>query len=217
LGETEELVRALERAGYPPLRTRSPRDAVRPSLTIATGARPGPDADVSTTATGVPATIAGMEIEFHVAVPSIYLYEQIAPFTRQDERGRYHLTQSAVQEATQGGTAVDEILDRLRALHRGPLPHAVERQIRAWGGYYGDAAVQTVTLIQVQDGKTLNELLAEPEVRALLRPFVPDPNHALALLDKGDPKQLYEILARYGIDVHDQLAQAALQVRSEDE
>jgi hypothetical protein len=217
LGETEELVRALERAGYPPLRTRSPRDAVRPSLTIAAGAWPAAATGAQATVTGVPATVTGMEIKFHVALPSIYLYEQIAPFTRQDEQGRYYLTQSAVQDAVQGGMAVDEILDRLRALHRGPLPHAVESQVRAWGGYYGDAAVQTVTLIQVRDGKTLNELLAEPEVRALLRPFVPDPARALALLDAGDLEQLYQVLARYGIDVHDQLAQAALVAPSGDE
>ena len=72
---------------------------------------------------------------------------------------------------------------RLRAVHRGPLSHAVEKQVRAWGHYYGDAAVQTVTLIQIKDSETLNELLAEPEVRAILRPFVPDPAQALALLD----------------------------------
>ena len=106
--------------------------------------------------------------------------------------------------------SVPGILDRLAALQRGPLPHAAVKQIRAWGHYYGDAAMQTVTLIQVQDAKTLNELLAEPEIRAYLRPFVPDPARALALLDAGDLDQLREILARYGIDIHDQLAQAAL-------
>ena len=195
LGETEELVRALERAGYPPLRTRSPRDPILPTLRISPG--DGPSA-------------TGLEIGFHVALPSMYLLAQIAPLTRQDEQGRYYLTQSAIREAVAGGMPVPEILDRLGALHRGPLPHAVDRQIRAWGRYYGDAAVQTVTLIQIQDSKTLNELLAEPEIRAYLRPFVPDPAQALALLDAADLEKLYEILARYGIDVRGQLAQAAL-------
>ena len=202
LGETEELVRALEHAGYPPLRTRSSRAPILPSLTIARGEDP---------------SVTGLNIQFHIALPSIYLYEQIAPLTRQDERGRYYITQSAVQEAIQGGMSVTEIVDRLRALHRGPLPHEVVKQIRAWGHYYGDAAVQTVTLIQIQDSKMLNELLAEPEVRALLRPFVPDPTRALAMLDARDQEKLYEILARYGIDIHDQLAQAALTTLSGDE
>jgi hypothetical protein len=201
LGETEELVRALEHAGYPPLRTRSPKEPIPPSLTIKTDGGPSP---------------TGLQIQFQVALPSIYLFEQIAPFTRQDEQGRYYLTQSAVWEAVQGGMSVQEILDRLRALHCGPLPHAAEKQIRAWGHYYGDAAVQTVTLIQLQDSETLNELLAEPEVRALLRPFVPDPAQALALLDTDDLDRLHKVLARYGIDVHEQLAQASLQVSSKE-
>jgi hypothetical protein len=202
LGETEELVQALERVGYPPLRTRSPQDPILPSLIIDAGESP------STT---------GLEIRFHVALPSIYLYKQIDPLARQDDRGRYYLTQSTIQEAVQGGLSVKEIVDRLRALHRGPLPHAVVKQIRAWGHYYGDAAVQTVTLIQIQDSQTLNELLAEPEIRTYLRPFVPDPARALAMFDARDMEKLYEILARYGIDVHDQLAQAALVPSSEDE
>jgi hypothetical protein len=201
LGETEELVRDLARAGYPPLRTRSPRDPILPSLILS--------ADEGSSATGI-------EVRFHVALPSIYLFGQIAPVTRQDEQGRTYITLSAIHEAVQDGMSVSEILDRLRALHRGPLPHAVEKQIRAWGHYYGDAAVQTITLIQIKDSKTLNELLAEPEVRALLRPFVPDPAQALALVDTSDLDRLYEILDRYGIDVYESLAQAALQVQSKD-
>jgi hypothetical protein len=185
----------LEQAGYPPLRTRSSQDPILASLTIAGDQGP---------------SVTGLHLQFHVALPSIYLYEQIAPLTQQDERGQYHITQSTVQEAIQGGMPVTEIVERLRALHRGPLPHEVVKQIRAWGHYYGDAAVQTVTLIQIQDSKTLNELLAEPEIQALLRPFVPDPARALAMLDARDQEKLYEILARYGINVREQLAQAAL-------
>ena len=202
LGETEELVRALERAGYPPLRTRSPRAPILPSLTLI------PDDEGSA---------AGLAVRFHVALPSIYLYEQIAPLTGQDERGRYYITPSTVQEAMRGGMSVPDILDLLGAFHRGPLPHAAVKQIRAWGHYYGDAAVQTVTLIQIQDGKTLNELLAEPEIHALVRPFVPDPARALAMVDTRDLEKLYEVLARYGIDIRGQLAQAALVPSPEDE
>jgi len=38
----------------------------------------------------------------------------------------------------------------------------------------------------------------------------------LALLEAKDRDKLYEVLARYGMDVHESLAQAALQVRSDD-
>jgi hypothetical protein len=198
LAQTEELIHALEHAGYPPMRTRSSKDAGPPSLTIAD---PGE------------ASASGIEIQFHVALPSIYTYEQIAPFTRQDEQGRTYLTPSAIKEAVRAGMGVDEILERLSALHYGPLPHAVVKQVRAWGHYYGDAMLQTVTLIQIQDAKTLNELLTDPKVRAALRPFVPDPSRVLALVDTDDLISLHEILDRYGITLHDQLAQSSLEVK----
>jgi uncharacterized protein (UPF0147 family) len=201
LAQTEELIQALEHAGYPPMRTRSSKDAMRPSLIVAD--------ERETSASGI-------EIHFHVALPSIYVHEQIAPFTRQDEQRRTYLTPLAIDEAVRTGMGVDEILERLSALHYGPLPHAVVKQVRAWGHYYGDAALQTVTLIQIQDAKTLNELLADPKVSATLRPFVPDPGKVLAFVDADDLDWLYEALARYGITLHDQLVHSSLEVKDSD-
>lgn len=197
LGETEELTRVLERAGYPALRTRSSQDTLRPDVLLE---------ESKLTPTGIP-------VEFDVALPSIYLLEQIESFSSRDERGRFYLTPASIQQAIDQGFAIQDILGRLHKLHRGPIPPAVERQIRAWGHYYGDAALEQVTLVQVQDAQTLNELLAEPEIRALLRPFVPDPGHALALVAPEHLDELREVLARYGITVRDRLALASLQVQ----
>jgi hypothetical protein len=195
LGEAEELARALERAGYPALRTRSPQQAVQPAMLL----------DESKL------TPSGVQVEFAVALPSIYLLKKLEPISSVDERGRFHLTPGSIQNAIEHGISIQDILDRLRALHLGPLPKAVERQIRAWGHYYGEAALEQMTLIQVRDAKTLNELLEEPEIRAVLRPFVPDPSRALACVAPDQVDALLEVLARYGIDVRDQLNQASLQ------
>lgn len=70
--------------------------------------------------------------------------------------------------------------ERLAAIHRGPLPDRLVRRIRAWAKYYGDAAVETVTLVQIRDDDTLNELLADPELAALIKPFAPAKSKALA-------------------------------------
>jgi hypothetical protein len=197
LGEAEELARALEQAGYPALRTRSAQDALRPALLLD---------ETKLTASGIP-------VEFDVALPCIYLLKQIEPFSSSDERGCFHLTPMSIQSATEHGMPIQDILDRLRALHRGPVPRAVERQIRAWGHYYGNAAVEQMTLIQVRDAKTLNELLQEPDIQALLRPFVPDPNYALAMVSSEHVDDLLEVLSRYGIQVRDQLVQAFLKTQ----
>ena len=78
----------------------------------------------------------------------------------------------------------------------------------------GTAAIEQVTLIQLKDAKTLNELLSEPEVRALVRPFVPDPGRALALVAAEDVDELVQVLARYGVSTHDRLSQASLQPKA---
>jgi hypothetical protein len=181
-GETDELVHNLQMRGYPPARTRSAKQPLRPALTIDQTGR----------------------LHFTTALPSIYLYEQITPFTGRDERGHYYVTQSAVQEAIAGGLAVGDILGRLRALHLGPLPRWVEIKVRAWGHYYGDAAVQTVTLVQFRDAKLLQEILAEPELAGVLDSFSPDEDKALALVT-GDMTALRQILGERNIKVKEQL------------
>jgi hypothetical protein len=181
-GEADELVRNLQMGGYPPARTRSANQPLRPALTIDETGR----------------------LNFTTALPSIYLYEQISPFTGRDERGDHYVTQSAVQEAIAGGLTVGDILGRLRALHLGSLPRWVEIKVRAWGHYYGDAAVQTVTLVQFRDAKLLQEILAEPELAGVLDSFSPDEGKALALVT-GDMAALRQILGERNIEVKEQL------------
>ena len=175
--KTDELVHALQEAGYPPARTRSPEDANHPSLTI--------DEDG--------------QMHFVAALPSIYLFEQIAPFTGKDEQGRTFLTQSAVQGAIEQGLGIQEILGRLQQVHLGPLPRWVEIKIRAWGHYYGNAAMETVTLVQIQDEKILVELLAEPELQGLLSAFKPSKSKVLAWVSMENIDSLREILAERGM------------------
>jgi hypothetical protein len=182
-GETDELVRNLQAFGYPPARTTSAEDKPRPSFAL--------DAEG--------------QLHFTVALPSIYLYRQIAPLTTQDEKGRYFLTRTGVEEAIASGMTVDEILERLRTYHLGPLPRWVTLKVRAWGKYYGDVSLQTVTLIQVKDRETLRELMDEPEFEGLLRPFEPTNGRALAVIAEEDLEALHERLAERNIEVKEGL------------
>jgi hypothetical protein len=183
LGETEELILALQAVGYPPARTRSPRDVTRPSFTI--------DEDG--------------QLHFGIALPSIYLYEQLALFAGQDEQSRYWLTQSAIQGAIGQGMSVDNILSTLQELHIGPLLRWVEIKVRAWGHYYGSAALETVTLVQIRDSKTLRELLSEPEIGEILRVFAPDKNKVLAVVDTKHLDALCELFSERGITLRNKL------------
>jgi hypothetical protein len=179
----QALIHALQEMGYVPAQTRDPQDALRPSFTISDDG----------------------QLHFRETLPSIYLYEQIAFFTGQDERGRYYLTQSAVQEALRHNLTVDDILNRLKTLHVGPLPRWIEIKVRAWGNYYGNAAMQTLTLVQFRDERILAELLREPELKGTLRPFTPSEKRALALVSTEDLESLCEALAERGIRIKRQL------------
>jgi hypothetical protein len=182
-GEIDELSRNLQTIGYPAARTRSANQEMRPAFTI--------------DQTGC--------LHFTIALPSIYLYEQIAPFTARDEQGRYFITQTAVQAAIEGEMTVPEILKRLHRLHLGPLPRWIQIKVRAWGHYYGDAAVQTLTLVQVKDKETLRELLAEPEAKGILRPFSTDDEKGLAMLIADDLDALRAFFADRNIAIEDEL------------
>ncbi len=182
-GELETLVHHLQANGYPPARSRSAADPPHPSLTIEENGHLG----------------------FTLDLPSIYLYQQIAPFTSQDEQGEHFITQSSVQEAIGMGMTAGEILAKLRALHLGPLPRWVEIKVRAWAQYYGKAAVQTITLVQIKDKGTLQELLAEPELAGLLAPFEPQKDKALAVVDADKLEALLEALAERNIQIKEEL------------
>jgi hypothetical protein len=187
LSQVEELAQALQAAGYPPARTRyeivgAPTFTPERCMTISPDGR----------------------LHFDVSLPSIHILGMLAPFTVCDERhDQHYLTQQAVERAIEGGMTVQQILERLRALHRPPLPRWIEIKVRAWGHYYGNAAVQTVTLVQIRDTKTLDELLADPEIGRILRRFVSPQGSALAVVDAEDTAALYEALAERGIEVQE--------------
>ena len=204
LNAVEGLAAALRDAGYPAARTRVHRHGISATFSPARCIEIADDGQVL----------------FTIPLPSIYLLEQLAPFTtREGSTGqteglssppsglpaRFSLTRSAIEGAIAKGMSIDQILERLRALHHGPLRRRIEIQVRAWGHYYGDAQMQTLTLLQLRDGQTLRELLSEPELADILHPFTPSIHEALAMVPTTELPRLQALLAERGIDVRAQL------------
>lgn len=140
-------------------------------------------------------------VQLAVRAPSLYLHGHLAAFADPAPGGGYQLTHSSVARAARNGLAASEILQRLAAVHRGPLPPGLERRVRAWAKHYGDAGLEGVTLLQLRDEEVLSELLADPEIGPLLQRFNPAPEGALARVRPADLERLRELLGERGIEI----------------
>lgn len=138
------------------------------------------------------------------AVPSLYLRGRLARLAEETGDGEWRLTPESVRQAGGSRSRVLQMLEELRRLHRGPFPDELTEQIKAWGGYYGSAAVETLTLIEFGDPVALEELGERPELRGALIPF-PAGDRALAVVPTERLAEVREILARLGVRVREGL------------
>jgi hypothetical protein len=177
-----QLMGRLQKLGLPPARTDRPRDAHRPFFTLDDDGR----------------------LIFACKVPSIFLFATLGRFTELGDDGLWRLTPASVRRALASGLDVDAILKELTDLHRGPLPVWVVKAVKAWGKYYGDAHLETLTLIQFRDAAALRELVDDPELSPYLRPFMAD--RGLARVDAAHLDEVRRLLAERGVDIADGLA-----------
>ena len=144
-------------------------------------------------------------LEFTTRAPSLYLHGHLAAIADPIDAAHYRIAADTIERATRSGLTAPQIVEQLTAVHRGPLPARLVQRIRAWAKYYGDAASEGLTLLQVRDENTLNELLADPELAALIKPFAPAKTKALARVREKDLAALRAALSERGIDLTDKL------------
>jgi len=145
------------------------------------------------------------EIHFLTRRPNFYLHGHLAAFADYVSDEQYRITSASAQRAARAGLATAEIIKRLELVHRGPVPQKLINRIRAWAKHYGDAALEEVSLLQVRDEATLKELLNDPEIAVVLKPFAPAINKALARVRREDVEKLRVLLAERGIDLDDKI------------
>ncbi len=138
------------------------------------------------------------------AVPSLHLRGRLAQFAEELDNGRWQLTAALVERAGGGKSKVLRLLDDLARLHRGPLPDEITTQVKAWGGYYGNAATETLTLVEFRDHETMAELLTHPDLQAKLTPF-PTTDRAIATVAPVDLDAVKTTLISLGMNIEEQL------------
>jgi hypothetical protein len=167
-------------------------------LPVITAPGAPPPNSVQASATGV--------LHWVARQPSLYLHGHLAAFADPGGEDTYAISAATVQRAVRAGLTAPQIVERLAAVHQGPVPEGLARRIRAWAGHYGAAALEPLTLLQVRDAATLNELLADPEVAALLQPFKPAAGKALARVKPEEVEKLRALLAERGVDLDSKLS-----------
>jgi len=138
------------------------------------------------------------------AVPSLHLRGRLSLLAEERDGGEWALTPASVRRAGGSKAKVLRLLEELGKLHRGPFPTELTEQIKAWGGYYGRAAAETLTLIEFRDQAALEELVAHPDLQAYLTPF-PTADRALAVIPAEKLPQVKEILGQFGVQVREGL------------
>jgi hypothetical protein len=136
------------------------------------------------------------------AVPSLHLRGRLSGVAEEADDGEWRLTPASVGRAGGSQSKVLRLLEELGKLHRGRLPETLVEQVKAWGGYYGNAAVETLTLIEFRDQSALDELRRHPELHKYLVPF-PSGSRAFAVVQANKLTQVKKILERFGVRVRD--------------
>jgi len=171
------LERKLQKQGLPPARTIHPNKARRPCLTLTDDGR----------------------LIFSHKVPSVFLFSTLGHFIEAGPDGDWRLTPASVQQALTRGLTVEDILKELTDLHRGPLSLKMTQVIKAWGKYYGDARLETMTLIRFRDPAALRELVDDPDLAPYLQPFLAD--HGLGRVDIAHLDEVRRLLAERGVEI----------------
>ena len=137
-------------------------------------------------------------------VPSLHLRGRLMRVAEEKEDGTWQLTPTSVRRAGGSREKVQQMLDDLGRLLAGVLPEGLAQQIKVWGGYYGQAGAETLTLIEFSDPRTLAELSEQPPLKGLLTPFAAG-DRSLAVVPTDRVWEVRKVLAGLGVELSDTL------------
>lgn len=145
--------------------------------------------------------VAGRVEAVH-AVPGLHVSGRISRLADEVEPRRWQITEGKIRQAGGNKKKVEAIVQELARLNRGELPASLVTQIKAWGGYYGAAAVETLTLMEFRDKETLDELLKHEGLRPHLQPFAAQ-DRALAVVAEKSLPHITQILTELGVTIRE--------------
>jgi hypothetical protein len=134
------------------------------------------------------------------ASPSLYVWGALQPFTDKTEAG-WRITPASVARGAAIGLSAETLIERLTLLAVDRVPAALQAQIKVWTGHFGTATISTVTLVRFRDQATLDELLQDPTLARLMKPFHRAAQLGLATVEGEDVATLRERLRKRGVEL----------------
>jgi len=147
--------------------------------------------------------VATVDEEMMVTIPvagTMYQRYQLERFAawrgQDDEEARYALTEESVWRSQNTGVRMEQIDRFLRRLTGDRLPPALARNLLAWGGRFGRAAMRRVVLLQTVDEATMQQIRSRPELRRLLGDLM---GPTTCLVDERHAEEVLNHLKAIGI------------------
>lgn len=139
--------------------------------------------------------------DFTILVPasgSLYdrfQLERVAAWQSSGENYVYRLTRESLARGLRQGIKIEMVLAFLKRVSGGKVPRNVVLALRNWEKRRGQIRLRQALLLQVEDGTTMEELNAMPQVRAYLQEII---SPQVALIAREDWVKLVEELRKLG-------------------
>ena len=131
---------------------------------------------------------------------SVSALGRLAQFAQQSDAGEWRITADSVGRAVGQGLALEQILTLIAELQQGEVPLGLEKQIRKWSGFFGQATLQRVVLLELSTVDALTALLADAEIGPHLTP-IEGSSKPLALVTEDQAERLRGLLVERGVKI----------------
>jgi hypothetical protein len=168
-------------------------------------------------------------ITFLQPLPSIFVRRALRPFTTaavpgteapglqaqgqpvreppaqglQEADGSLRLTPDSLRRGARSGMTAEQMIAILERFQAEPLPEEVPAMVRRWAKNWGRGTLAEVALLQVESAEIMADLLAEHELKPLLRPIAGAPT--LATIQQDKMMEVRQLLEERGMDLEDKL------------
>lgn len=162
------------------------------------------DADAASTDSSIVVDANGHLAPIH-ATPSLFLAQRLAQLAEKTAAGEWSITERSIGQIGGSREKVLAVLDDLTHLCDGPLPEELVERIKSWGSLYGQATMQTVTLIEFASPESMQEIINRAGLADLVT-SLQDDKSALAIVAPEQAEFVQARLREYGLAVSEKIA-----------